>query len=134
MKKLFYLASGIILCASFLPKEVNAKPIKITPDRGGELLSFKKKPMKTDELMKKIRPDRGGELLNPKEARDMIGSPARKETCKNKSAEFTFLRTKRSGVIGKKYGRVFRSSRDAKVFFEDICMSSNPGKMMKKGF
>ena len=64
----------------------------------------------------------------------MIGSPARKETCKNKSTKFTFLLTKRSGVIGKKYGRVFRSSRDAKVFFENICMSSNPGKMMKKGF
>ena len=128
MKKLFYLASGIILCASFLPKEVNAKPIKITQDRGGELLSFEKKPMK------KIGPDRGGELLKAKEARAKIGSPAVEKTCTNKSTKFTFLRTKRSGVIGKKYGRVFKSSRDAEVFFENICMSSNPGKMMKKGF
>ena len=128
MKKLFYLASGIILCASFLPKEVNAKPIKITPDRGGELLSFEKKPMK------KIGPDRGGELLKAKEARAKIGSPAEEKTCKNKSKKYTLLRTKRSGVIGKKYGRVFRSSKDAVVFFENICMSPNPNKMMQKGF
>ena len=133
MKKLFYLASGIILCTSFLPKEVNAKPIKITPDRGGELLSFEKKTKK--KPMKMIRPDTLGKLLKAKEARAMIGLPlAEEKTCKNKSKKYTLLRTKRSGVIGKKYGRVFRSSRDAEVFFENICMSSNPGKMMKKGF
>ena len=141
MKKLFYLASGIILCASFLPKEVNAKPIKITSglDGMGELLIAKKKQIppitkkKTKELKKLMRSEMT-ELLSAKEAKNMIGSGAMKKTCENKSTEFTFLRTKRSGVIGKKYGRVFRSSRDAKVFFEDICMSSNPGKMMKKGF
>ena len=133
MKKLFYLASGIILCASFLPKEVNAKPIEITPDRGGELLSFKNK---TKKNMAPIRLDRGGELLKPKEARAKIGSPAMKKKCKNKSNKYTYtlLRTRRSGVIGKKYGRVFRSSRDAEKFFENICMSSNPDRLMKKGF
>ena len=88
--------------------------------------------MKPMNPMKKIRP--GDELLKAKEARAKIGSPAEEKTCKNKSKKYTLLRTKRSGVIGKKYGRVFRSSKDAVVFFENICMSSNPDKMMKKGF
>ena len=107
MKKLFYLASGIILCASFLPKEVNAR------DRPGLLL-------------------RGKEA---KEAKARIGSAGASETCKNKSIYelYESKESKESVVIGKKFGRVFKSPKDAEMFFKAICRSSNPVKMMKSG-
>ena len=101
MKKLFYLASGIILCASFLPKEVNAR----------------------------VRP---GLLLSAKEARAKIGSARAYATCKNK-VKYALFQSKESGVIGKKFGRVFRSPKDAEMFFKAICRSSTPVKMMKQG-
>ena len=36
-------------------------------------------------------------------------------------------------VIGKKYGRLFKSPGEAKMFFQAICSSPTPVKMMKKG-
>ena len=104
MKKLFYLASGIILCASFLPKEVNAR-------------------------------FREGRLLRAEEARALLGEPRRK--CKNKFKYTLFLGTEgvnsNSGVIGRKFGRVFSSPTDAMMFFKRICESQTPPKMMKTG-
>ena len=106
MKKLFYLASGIILCASFLPKEVNARKFF------------------------------NSELFKTKETPDFLRYS--KETCQIKKGYGYTLKTGRlagmpMAVIGKKYGRLFKSPGEAKMFFQAICSSPTPVKMMKKG-
>tara|TARA_X000000950_G_scaffold103563_1_gene130631 strand:+ start:80 stop:436 length:357 start_codon:yes stop_codon:yes gene_type:complete len=108
MKKLFYLASGIILCASFLPKEVNANTgiykSKLFPAKQAKELKFDLKPIRKCKNKRIYTLNRG---VNPRDPR--------------------------IAVIGKKFGRFSYSSGEANIFFQNICKSPKPGKMMKKG-
>ena len=105
MKKLFYLASGIILCASFLPKEVNARNFD------SELFKTKETPDFLRYTYKKCK--------------------NKKETYELKRGRLAGMP---QAVIGKKSGRLFiKSPMEANRFFKAICSSPTPLKMMEKG-
>ena len=104
MKKLFYLASGIILCASFLPKEVNARNFDSELFKTKETPDFLRFTYKTCKNKKETYELKRGRLAGMPQA-----------------------------VIGKKSGRLFKSPMEANRFFKAICSSPTPLKMMKTG-